>query len=621
MNLTNPDKREVWSAESPPQLPSETNQRKIYCPFKYLDPERQKEMNALVAEENAKRETRSGWNRAEDYEVTQDAKDFLNDPTNPLDFLDDPPVPTAPQPPINLAPHDDQPICSYTQSPAIGVASNWPFMSYGGSIEPANSASVYNQPFFSPICIPGPAIGAVPYLAPMACRGAIEPRPPQVPARGLQAESEYDLMDKTASMVSFAVVHGNVYLYNGTNYELQAADDVQGVILEQCRDDAIRIGKYSPIKNACKLLAIDRRFRSPQEWIDAGKQYVTFQNGNLDLKTGTLVPHSPIIFTTFCIHANYLGPGCDAETPVFDQVVFRAGGGDDRFAERLLQIFGYVLTPDVQGKCGFLLQGVTNSGKSLLCNFLSSFFPENKVAAISLHSVGERFSTAELEGAALCITPDLPATPLSEKAAGMVKALSGNDLIQADRKYQKHTKFHFGGKFVMSTNHVLLTKSHDPAFADRIVVLPFLHSIPRAEWDSSLLEKLKLERDAVASKAIDAYFRLCRNNYIFAGNYMLNLPAAIGHPAQPQYLTSALVDQYVRQYYQPADDGRVFVSDAYADFCMRFGINPDPALFGKRFTEAANRCFGVSHERKRRTPGENPISCVVGLCQADNSGT
>ena len=129
MNLTNPDKREVWSAESPPQLPSETNQRKIYCPFKYLDPERQKEMNALVAEENAKRETRSGWNRAEDYEVTQDAKDFLNDPTNPLDFLDDPPVPTAPQPPINLAPHDDQPICSYTQSPAIGVASNWPFMS------------------------------------------------------------------------------------------------------------------------------------------------------------------------------------------------------------------------------------------------------------------------------------------------------------------------------------------------------------------------------------------------------------------------------------------------------------------------------------------------------------
>lgn len=621
MNVTNPDKREVWSAESPPKLPSETNQRKLYCPFKYLDPERQKEADALVTEENAKREVGNGQNRIEDHEEPQDTKDFLNELTNPLDFLDDQPILTTPQQPINSAPHDDQPIYSYTQVPAIGAASNWPLVSCGGSIEPPNSAAACNQPFFSPIWTPGPVVGTVPYLSPMACRGAIEPLPTQVPVRGLQAESEYDLMDKTASMVSFVVVHGNVYLYNGTNYELQAADDVQGVILEQCRDDAIRMGKYSPIKNAYNLLTIDRRFRSPQEWIDAGKQYVTFQNGNLNLKTGALSPHSPMVFTTFCIHANYLGPGCDVGTPVFDQVIFRAGGGDGRFAERLLQMFGYVLTPDVQGKCGFLLQGVTNSGKSLLCNFLSSFFPEDKVAAISLHSVGERFSTAELEGAALCITPDLPAAPLSEKAAGMVKALSGNDLIQADRKYQKHTKFHFGGKFVMSTNHALLTKNHDPAFADRIVVLPFLHSIPRKEWDSGLLEKLKLERDAVASKAIDAYFRLCRNNYIFAGNYMLNLPAAIGNSAPVQFLTAELVDRYARQYYQPADDGRVFVSDAYTDFCMRCGINPDPALFGKLFTEAANRCFGTSHERKRRTPGGNPISCVVGLCRADNSGT
>ena len=114
------------------------------------------------------------------------------------------------------------------------------------------------------------------------------------------------------------LVGEDVNQINGTNYELQAADDMEGVILDQCRDDAIRIKKYSPIKNACNLLTIDRRFRSPQEWIDAGKQYVTFQNGNLNLKTGALVPHDPMVFTTFCIHANYLGPGCDVGTPVFD---------------------------------------------------------------------------------------------------------------------------------------------------------------------------------------------------------------------------------------------------------------------------------------------------------------
>ena len=198
MNITNPDKREVWSAESPPKLPSETNQRKLYCPFKYLDPERQKETDALIAEENAKREVGNGQNRTEDHEEPQDTKDFLNELTNPLDFLDDQPILTTPQQPINSAPHDDQPIYSYTQVPAIGAASNWPLVSCGGSIEPPNSAAACNQPFSSPIWTPGPVVGTVPYLSPMACRGAIEPLPTQVPVRGLQAESEYDLMDKTA---------------------------------------------------------------------------------------------------------------------------------------------------------------------------------------------------------------------------------------------------------------------------------------------------------------------------------------------------------------------------------------------------------------------------------------
>lgn len=432
--------------------------------------------------------------------------------------------------------------------------------------------------------------------------------PPIISGGGTQAENEYALMDKAASMVPFVVARHRTHLYNGIHYEEQSSDEVAGVILDLCRDDAVRIGKYSPIKNACKLMEIDKRFQSPQGWLDAGKRYVTFLNGNLDLETGQLGPHSPSIFTTFSIQANYLGPGCGVETPVFDQVLLRAGGGDPWFAERVFQMFGYVFTADIQGKCGFLLQGVTNSGKSLLCNFLSSFFPEEKVAAIALHNVGDRFSTAELEGAALCITPDLPSSPLSEKAAGMVKALTGNDLIQADRKYQKHTKFRFEGKFLMGTNHALLTKGHDPAFADRLVVLPFVYSIPRAEWDNRLLDKLKLERDAVASKAIDAYFRLRQNNYVFAGEYPLNLPTAVGRSVQCQYLTPELVDQYVRTCYEPSPNGRVFILDAYTDFCLKSGSNPDRALFGKYFIEAAGRCFGAVHERKRRVPDGNPLS-------------
>ena len=560
--------------ESPPQLSDEGKQRELYCPFSSSDPKLQNIIDSFVAKEKEEQQKQT---HPEEGGVPSDLKAFLDEMVNPYDFLETAPEENLPAPPIFQVAYD-----------------------------PDSTPEVMNV--FSTIVAP-----ALERTIQFGGDMAVSKPSPGMPGRGAQAESEYDLMDKAASMVPFVVNRHSVYLYNGVHYEAQSADEVEGVILDLCREDAIRIGKYSPIKNACKLIKIDKRFQSPQEWLDAGKRYVTFLNGNLGLDTGQLLPHSPSIFTTFCVQANYLGPECGVETPVFDQVLLRAGGGDPWFVERVFQMFGYVFTADIQGKCGFLLQGVTNSGKSLLCNFLSSFFPEDKVAAISLHSVGDRFSTAELEGAALCITPDLPSSPLSEKAAGMVKALTGNDLIQADRKYQKHTKFRFEGKFLMGTNHALLTKDYDPAFADRLVVLPFLYSIPRAEWDSKLLDRLKLERDAVASKAMDAYFRLCQANYVFAGDYALNLPAAVGRPVQCQYMSIALVDQYVRTCYEPSPSGRVFVSDAYADFCLKSGSDPDSALFGKYFIEAAGRCFGAAHERRRRVPGGNPISSVVGL--------
>lgn len=571
-----PDVPAATKGESPPGLSDEGKQRKLYCPFSSPDPELQNTIDNCVAREMEKQQKQIA---PEESGVPSDLKAFLDEMVNPYDFLETGPEENPPSPPTFQAAYGPNSTLGVTNaSPPIVAPTFGRMIQFGGGMTASAPPSV-------------------------------------MPDRGTHAESEYALMDKAASMVSFVVARHRVHLYNGIHYEEQSSDEVAGVILDLCRDDAIRIGKYSPIKNACKLMEIDNRFQSPQKWFDAGKRYVTFLNGNLDLETGQLVPHSPSIFTTFSIKANYLGPGCGAETPVFDQVLLRAGGGDPWFTERVFQMFGYVFTADIQGKCGFLLQGVTNSGKSLLCNFLSSFFPEDKVAAIALHNVGDRFSTAELEGAALCITPDLPSSPLSEKAAGMVKALTGNDLIQADRKYQKHTKFRFEGKFLMGTNHALLTKGHDPAFADRLVVLPFLYSIPRAEWDNRLLDKLKLERDAVASKAMDAYFRLRQNSYVFAGEYPLNLPAAVGQSVQCQYLTPELVDQYVRACYEPSPSGRVFALDAYTDFCLKSGSNPERALFGKYFIEAAGRCFGAVHERKRRIPGGNPVSSVVGLCR------
>ena len=448
----------------------------------------------------------------------------------------------------------------------------------------------------------------------LTCTDAGTPEVVEALATKVQrANNEYELMEEAASKVPFVVWRKEAYVYNGLCYEHQEPEDVEGVILELCRENAVRIGKYNPIKNAYKLISIDKRFRTSQEWLDHGKKFVTFLNGNLDLETGCLSAHSPSIFTTHTIQANYLGRGCAVESPVFDRLLNTISGGDANIKERILQMIGYCLTSDTAAKVGFLLQGVTNSGKSLLCNFIASFFLEDEVAAIPLHSVGDRFATAELYGVALCITPDLPSKPLSDRAAGMIKALSGNDLIQADRKYRSYTKFRYQGKFIMATNHALLTSSADDAFENRIVVVPFLYSVPREDWDPQILNKLALERDAVVSKSIDAYFRLRGNHYIFAGNYALNADATVFQNMGRQHISPELVFQFVCNSFEAAPGMVVYVADAYAQFCRRYQVEPSLAVFGKYFGDSASRRFGGISERKRRTSDGNPISCVSGI--------
>ena len=60
---------------------------------------------------------------------------------------------------------------------------------------------------------------------------------------------------------------------------------------------------------------------------------------------------------------------------------------------------------------------------------------------------------------------------------------------------------------IMISNHALLTKSKDKAFEKRIVAVPFCYSVPEEEQNPDLLKALDWEKDAVASKATDAYYR------------------------------------------------------------------------------------------------------------------
>ena len=147
-------------------------------------------------------------------------------------------------------------------------------------------------------------------------------------------------------------------------------------------------------------------------------------------------------------------------------------------------------------------------------------------------------------------------------------------------------------------------KVPDPTMERRMVTVPFCYAVPERLQNRDLLQKLQMERDAVATKAIAAYFRLRQHGYIFSGNNaapVLYEGGGCEHPA-------AMVEKFLRCYFERAPDAGTFLADAYGRFVEQHGDYLPLNLFGQYFGESATRLLGAKKSRKRRGNMDNPTS-------------
>nr|QGT51066.1 hypothetical protein Firmicute1046_1420 [uncultured Firmicutes bacterium] len=403
-------------------------------------------------------------------------------------------------------------------------------------------------------------------------------------------------------------INENIFVYNNFYYKRVSTEELKRIIAKECREDYEEAGNARYLNNVIEALIAEEKLVITEK--DVPCHIISFENGILDLKTRQLLPHSPRYIITYGIQCSYM----DGQCPNFEQFIYTAMGGNAGLIERALQMIGYILSPDMNGKVFFVLQGCPHSGKSLLSELLRLFF--NKEAAISLdvHELIERFSVSNLEGKTLWISPDLPSTSLDAKAVSKLKQLTGNDYISADVKYQNRKEFFCHAKFVLSTNHPFVTRQPDEAFMERIVAIPFLYSVPKEYQDHNLLEKMKAEMGAIAFKAIQAYCRLVGNKYQFAGNYQLNsAPVLYQQGSENMTDLSTATYSFMMSCFEEDKQGIVFIEDAHKAFMQQYCITVADTIFSRHFTDAAQQTFHVSKGRKRKSSGQNAQSCILGI--------
>ncbi|MCC6808235.1 MAG: hypothetical protein IT381_12505 [Deltaproteobacteria bacterium] len=229
------------------------------------------------------------------------------------------------------------------------------------------------------------------------------------------------------------------------------------------------------------------------EKLDAAPLLFNVLNGTIDLTTGQLRKHDPQDLLTRVAPVNY---DAEATAPTFAAFIARILDGDEALLHFVHRALGYTLTGDVGEQCLFFLHGAGANGKSTLMRIVLELFgdyAEQGPPGLLMSKGGDAHPT---EQAALCGRRLVVCQETEQGkrfAETTVKQLTGGDFIMARRMREDFWKFAPTHKLWLAGNHKPAIGGTDEGIWRRIKLIPFAVTIPEAERDPSLIEKLRAE--------------------------------------------------------------------------------------------------------------------------------
>lgn|GEM_PF-4553403 len=217
---------------------------------------------------------------------------------------------------------------------------------------------------------------------------------------------------------------------------------------------------------------------------DNNPYLIVVENGILDLKNKKLLPFSPDYFIFNKIPVKY-----DPEQkPVKILEFFKSVLKDEEDLMLMQEIFGFVLVREYFIEKAFLFTGKGRNGKSKTLELLKRFVGAENCSSVPLQTFKENdFAKSTLFKKMVNLAGDIPSKKIDDDAD--FKALTGRDLIHADRKFLNPITFVNYAKLIFSANEVPYFSKDSEAFFSRWIMIKF----PFTFVDKDIYEKLKQE--------------------------------------------------------------------------------------------------------------------------------
>lgn len=315
------------------------------------------------------------------------------------------------------------------------------------------------------------------------------------------------------------------------------------------------------------------------------------RNGTLDLRTGELRNHDRADLLTVTAPVDY-DPG--SECPTWLAFLDRIMNGNEELLGFLQRLIGYSLTGDVSEQKLFFAWGTGANGKSTFINTILAMLGTDYAAqaAPDLLTVSKgRHPTelADLRGKRLVASVEVDEG--KRLAEGLVKQLTGGDKVKARYMRQDFFEFDPTHKLMLVANHKPEIRGTDHAIWRRICLIPFDVTIPEAEQDKALFEKLRMELPGILNWAMQGCLEWQRDG--------LEVPAVVA-AATEQYrnesdMLGAFLDECtVQGETLEAKGGELY--NAYKIWCEQNGIDAKSNVWIAK--DLASRGYDKYKDRK-----------------------
>jgi putative DNA primase/helicase len=358
--------------------------------------------------------------------------------------------------------------------------------------------------------------------------------------------------------------------------------------LKSARADVAHAINSQSAKRIGAMLEIaesDPRLAVHHEALDGDPMLLNVENGTIDLRTGKLRKHRRDDLITKLAPVAF---DAAAAAPVWLAFLDRAMGDDGELVAFLQRLTGYALSGDVREHILAFFHGPGGNGKSVFLGSIHTLLGDYASAAprnLLFRSRGDRHPTelASLHGRRFVTCSEIEEGHVFDEA--LVKDLTGGDPIECRRMREDFWGFMPTHKLFIAGNHKPSVRGDDNGIWRRMRLIPWAVSIPEAEQDKTLPEKLRAEAAGILAWAVQGCLAWQR-----AG---LGAPPAVQEATAQYRGENDLLGQFFRSRVIFEPTGRVTrkrLREEYESFCEELGAEPFGA---KRFT-ARLRELGAS---------------------------